>query len=252
MKRSALALLIGLAGTATAAAETLVTSLSTYRVAITSNYTGASLVLFGSIERDARTAPRAGPYDLVVTVRGPRRTALVREKEPLGPLWITRGQRRFVDQPVYLAVVSSRVLDDIAAAPMRERLKLGLDAEFASPLPGPNLMGEEFVDAFIRLRRQQELFQEDPEGVVFLTQNLFRAKIDLPAIAPTGLYAVETVLLSDGVPLSRQSTNFEVEKTGFEQATVVLARDHGFAYGLLAAASALILGWLATVVFRRE
>ncbi|MBS7696727.1 MULTISPECIES: TIGR02186 family protein [unclassified Chelatococcus] len=252
MKRSALALLACLASMLPATAETLVTSLSTYRVAINSNYTGASLVLFGSIERDARTATRAAPYDLVVTVRGPRRTALVREKEPLGPLWITRGQRRFVDQPVYLAVVSSRAITDIAGEPVRGRLKLGLEAEFASPLPGANIMGEDFIDAFIRLRRQQHLFQEDPEGVVFLTRNLFRAKIDLPAIAPTGLYEVETILLSDGVALSRQSTNFEVEKTGFEQATVVLARDYGFLYGLIAAASALFLGWLATVVFRRE
>lgn len=250
--RSALALLVLIISLVPALAETLVTSLSTYRVAITSNYTGSSLVLFGSIERDSRTASRAAPYDLVVTVRGPRRTALVREKEPFGPLWITRGQRRFVDQPVYLAVVSSRTIDDIATAATRERLKLGLEAEFASPLPGANIMGEDFIAAFIRLRMQQGLFIEDQQGVVFLTQNLFRAKIDLPAIAPTGLYEVETVLMSDGVALSRQSTNFEVEKTGFEQATVVLARDHGFFYGLIAAVSALFLGWLATVVFRRE
>src|SRR5690606_38702294 len=80
---------------APAAAETLILSLSTHRVAITSTYTGSSIVVFGAIARDERTAARAAPYDIVVTVRGPRRTTIVREKERVGPLWLNTSQRRF-------------------------------------------------------------------------------------------------------------------------------------------------------------
>ena len=73
-------------GAAPAAAESLTASLSTARVAITSNYTGSSIVVFGVIERDAQTVARAGAYDIIVTVRGPRQSLVVRVKEPIGPI----------------------------------------------------------------------------------------------------------------------------------------------------------------------
>jgi len=248
----ALALLGFLLTAVPAAAETLITSLSSHRVDITSTYTGASLVLFGSIERDARAVPRGAPYDIVVTVRGPRRTALIREKKAFGPLWITAEQRRFVDFPVFLAVATSRPLAAMGDEAARQRLRIGLAAEVASPFAGVDLVGADFRGALIRLRSDQGLFTEKEGGVDFLSDNLFRASIDLPAIAPTGTYEVETVLLAGSVLLARQSTNFEVVKTGVEQATVTLARDHSVLYGLGTASCALMLGWLATIVFRRE
>jgi hypothetical protein len=44
----------------------------------------------------------------------------------------------------------------------------------------------------------------------------------------------------------------EVVKEGFEQFVVSAARDHGLAYGLATSAMALMTGWLASVVFRRD
>ena len=70
---------------APAAAESLVTTLSTESVAITSTYTGAEITAFGVIERDGQTSVRVKPYDVVISARGPRRTTIVREKEQLGP-----------------------------------------------------------------------------------------------------------------------------------------------------------------------
>ena len=63
-----------------AAAERLIASLSNRHVMITSNYTGVELVLFGSVERDAASVARNGPYDIVATVTGPRETLRVRHK----------------------------------------------------------------------------------------------------------------------------------------------------------------------------
>ena len=75
---------------------------------INSNYTGTSVAVFGAIERDAQTVSRAAPYDIVVTVRGPRQSLVVREKEPLGPVWINQEQQKFPDAPAFLGVFSSR------------------------------------------------------------------------------------------------------------------------------------------------
>ncbi len=67
------AILVLLLTAGIARAETMITSLSTHRLQITSNFVGSQIVLFGAIERDAQTISRAGGYDLAVVVRGPRR-----------------------------------------------------------------------------------------------------------------------------------------------------------------------------------
>ena len=62
-------------------AERLVVSLSNHRVAVTSNFVGEELVLFGTIEPDPVTSAFRPPYDLVVTVTGPQQTLRTRRKQ---------------------------------------------------------------------------------------------------------------------------------------------------------------------------
>ena len=52
--------------------------------------------------------------------------------------------------------------------------------------------------------------------------------------------------------LARTQTALEVVKVGFEQLVANGARDHGLLYGLITAAMALLTGWLASVVFRKD
>ncbi|MDJ1157983.1 TIGR02186 family protein [Chelatococcus sp. SYSU_G07232] len=255
MPRGVLALLLllaGVAGVAGVRAETLVASLSTHRVAITSNYTGAEIVVFGAVERDQQTVARAAGYDIVVTVRGPRRMTVVREKEKAGFIWLNISRRRFPELPVYLVVQSTRPTEDIADEMQRLRFKIGLDAILADPARRNEPSEVKFRDALVRLKTEQGLFAENSRGVTFLTPTIFRAPIILPAIAPTGNYEVEVALFSDGVLLTRQSTSFEVIKTGFEQTTVELSRDHSLLYGASVGVLALLFGWLATIIFRRD
>ena len=74
MRRAILALALGIGLATPASAERLISALSTSRVLIASNFTGADVVLFGAVERDAQTVARRGGYDIVVTVTGPRET----------------------------------------------------------------------------------------------------------------------------------------------------------------------------------
>ncbi|MFL5235897.1 MAG: TIGR02186 family protein, partial [Microvirga sp.] len=127
------ALIVAAVAVVPARAETLIASLSTARVAITSNYTGSSIVVFGAIEKDAQTVPRAGPYDIVVMVRGPRSSIVVRQKEPMGPIWLNREQQRFVDIPYYVAALSSRPIEQVATDQLRSRLKVGLRGVVYAP-----------------------------------------------------------------------------------------------------------------------
>jgi uncharacterized protein (TIGR02186 family) len=248
-----LACLLGWAP-APAAAESLIASLSTAQVAITSNYTGSSVVAFGAIERDAQTVARAGDYDIIVTVRGPRQSLVVREKESFGPIWINRAQRNFADVPSYLGVFASRSFADITSDALRRRYRLGIDAIINAPGFSEMRRTQDgaFEEALIRLRTKEDLYFEDEHAVAFLTPNLFRVAIPVPATAPPGAYEVEIALLSDSVVLARAQTSFQLVKIGFEQRMGELARHWPVVYGGVTAALALLFGWLASVIFRRD
>jgi len=247
-------MVLGLLSIGPAQAESLVVSLSFNRLAVTSTYTGTSVAVFGAVERDGQAAARSGGYDVVVTIRGPRQSLTVREKEALGPVWINRAQQKFAEVPSFLAVLSSRALPDFADAATRRRLRLGLSAIVAAPdltlaAPAPD---DPFRDALLRLRRRERLFTETASGVRFLSPTVFRATAPLPAAAPVGAYDVEVVLLAGGVPLARHEGRFDLVKSGVEQGIATFARDWSLAYGLAVGALALISGWLASVIFRRD
>ncbi|GGC83481.1 TIGR02186 family protein [Chelatococcus reniformis] len=233
--------------------ENLVTSLSTTQIAITSTYSGVDVALFGVIEKDLATPARQAPYDVVVTVRGPRATTLVREKQRLGFVYVNRRQRRFVDLPIYLAVVSTRPVDEIASRQARLAYGLGLEAELTPPGvdAARDAANARFREALRRLNGENGLFVEKSTAR-FVSPNVFRATFPLPATTPVGRYQVEATVLSGGTFVARSSTRFHVVKTGFEQAVVDLAHNQPLVYGLAAAALSLLFGWTATVVFRRD
>ncbi|KMO39764.1 membrane protein [Methylobacterium variabile] len=234
--------------------EALVVSLSFNRLAVTSTYAGTSVAVFGAIERDGQAASRAGGYDVVVTIRGPRQSLTVREKEALGPAWVNRSQQKFAEVPSFLAVLSSRPLAEVADEATRRRLRLGLASIIASPdltLTAPTA-DDPFREALLRLRQRERLFTESEAGVRFLSPSVFRTTAPLPATAPVGAYDVEVVLLAGGVALARREERFDLVKSGIEQRIAAAARDWSLAYGLAAGALALISGWLASVIFRRD
>jgi uncharacterized protein (TIGR02186 family) len=252
--RSLLALLALLFGATSAGAETLVTSLSSHRVLIGSNYTGSSVAVFGAIERDSQTVARAAPYEIVVTVRGPRQSLVVREKERLGPVWINQDQQKFPDAPAYLGVFASRPLGEITTEALRMRQKVGLEAivHAADFTNDRGAADEPFRNALLRLRAREGLYIQSERGVTFLTPSIFRSAVILPATAPPGNYDVEVALFADSVVLARTFTSFELVKTGFEQQVGEMARDFASLYGGSTALLAVFFGYLASVIFRRD
>jgi uncharacterized protein (TIGR02186 family) len=248
-------LLVLLLGLAPASAETLITSLSNSRVLINSNYTGTSIAIFGAIERDAQTVARGTGYDAVVTVRGPSQHIVVREKGRLGPIWINREQQKFPTAPAYLSVLTSRPIEEITSDQLRQRQKIGLHAIVNSGVitnPRGDGGDQPFRDALYRLKAEEGLYHEDERGVTFLTPDIFRASIPLPATAPPGTYDVEVTLLADTVILARTLTHFELVKSGFEERIGEIAHEWSLLYGLITATIALFFGWAANVIFRRD
>jgi uncharacterized protein (TIGR02186 family) len=251
---AALLVAVLLLAPAAAKAENLVTSLSSHRVAITSNYTGAPIAIFGAIERDAQTVSRAAEYDIVIIVRGPRQYLVVREKERMGPVWINSDQQKFPEAPSYLGVFTSRPLEEIASPTIQARHRVGMQAIINAPdftnERGP--LDEPFREALLRLKSEEGLYVEEERGVAFLTPTMFRASVPVPATAPPGNYDVEVILFADSAVLAKTQTNFELVKTGFEQRVGEIAHDDPLIYGISTALVALLFGYIANVVFRRD
>jgi uncharacterized protein (TIGR02186 family) len=239
-----------------AAGERLIASISNHRVMVTSNFTGDELVLFGGIERDAATVQRRGGYDIVVTVIGPRQTLVTFRKDRVLGIWVNVDSRVFENAPSYLAVLSNRPLDAITNGETLRRLQVGLDnivlLQRASVNIADSARDDPFRQSFLRIKREHALYRQEENGVTFLTPALFRASIPLPAEVPIGNYEVDVKLFADGNLIARTPSAFEVYKAGFEQVVTSAAHDHGFLYGLATAGMALLTGWFASVVFRRD
>jgi uncharacterized protein (TIGR02186 family) len=254
--RTLLALALAASCATPAAAERLISALSTSRVLIAANFTGADVVLFGSVERDAQTVARRGGYDIVVTVTGPREDIVTFRKQRVAAIWVNADSRTFVKVPAYLTVLANRAINEIADVNTLRRTQTGiartlLPQEISGDI-ADSIRDDPFRQAFLRLKVDQNLYREQQNGVTFLTPALFRAAIPIPDNAPTGSYEVDVKLFADGVMLTRTQTALEVVKVGFEQFVASAARDHGLFYGLATALMALLTGWFASVVFRKD
>ena len=245
-----------LAAVPPAAAERLVISISRHQVMVNSSFTGAQIVLFGTVEPDSPTARLRPPYDLVVTMLGPRETVVTRRKERMLGIWANVASRTFVSVPSYLGILANRPFAEIANAETLRRLQIGLDYILL-----PQQIGSDIADVvrddplrvnFIRLKQEHALYLERTNGVTFLTPTVFRAEIPLPAQAPFGNYDVRVKVFAGGNMLIQANSAFEVVKVGFEQFVATAARDSGILYGIAAVMMAMFTGWFASVVFRKD
>ena len=219
----------------------LVTDLSAHLIAITSNFVGTDLLLFGSIEQ-------AG--DVVVVLRGPAGPVNVRQKERILGIWLNRRTVRFEDVPSYYAVVTDRPLKEIASPSMLARLRIGVDnLDFRTTDARDVAALEPFRQAVVRNKLREGLYQEQVGEVSFLGRKLFRTRIGFPAVVPVGTYMAEVYLMRGDHVIAAQAAPLFIDKQGFGQAVYELAHQLPLLYGLAAVAAAVTAGWVAGTVF---
>lgn len=237
-------------------AQKLVGGSSNNKISIASNFDGEIITLFGAIEPDEGQSDVAGAAGgavaIVVRVVGPDANIVTRKKTSRYGVWLNREKAFFQNVPGFLAINSSAPLNQIAAAEAIS--ELGLD--FRSNLVGHEDYSQaksigDFREALVRIRAEQGLYSIDEEGVIFLSQRLYAAKVRLPANAASGSYYADTFLFQNKELVSQRRDIFTVRKTGLERFLSVSARDNGLLYGLACVLLALFVGWFGGLIFRR-
>jgi uncharacterized protein (TIGR02186 family) len=223
--------------------QPLLADLSSHLIAITTGFTGTSVVLFGATD---------GPGDIVAIVRGPEQDIVVREKQHRGGIWINAHSVAFASVPSYYAVFSSRPLAAIASPGTRALDQVGIDNLRLEPLEATSRASEiaTFRAALLAEEQRQGVYSEQPNSVSFLGDRLFRVTIAFPANVPTGTYFVEVLLVRDGNVVSGQTTPLVVSEIGLNADLNEFATRDAWVYGLAAVAGAALLGWLASLPFR--
>lgn len=230
-----------------AKAEEIVLGLSQDEVAITANFDGSDILIFGAIKRE-KPAPTEGELGIIVTVAGPDVPTTVRRKDRRLGIWVNTEAVDIDVAPSFYAVATNKSLDEILTD--AENFNARISINHAVHLVGPAKSGgANFEDALIRIREGQRLYQTLPDAVMIEDDTLFRTEIAMPANLTEGDYKAEIYLTRAGKIIDLYTTTIPVKKVGLERWLYNLAHDNAFLYGLMSLAIAIAAGWGASAVF---
>jgi uncharacterized protein (TIGR02186 family) len=227
---------------ASSRADAVVADLSSHSIAITTGFTGASVVLFGATD---------GAGDVVAVVRGPERDLTIWRKDKIAGIWANRESVTFANIPGFYAIAASRPLDEIVPPSRAALYRVGVDnLKFEPRSETDPDRARLFADAVIRVQQRAGLFPSAVGKIAFLGDRLFRATFSFPANIPTGSYLVEIFLVRDKDVVGGQTTPLTISKVGVDAAVFDFARSDALAYGVIAVMMAVMAGWVASLPFR--
>ena len=227
----------------------LVPEVSQHEINLQQGFTGTELLLFGAI-LTPEGSRAAQDYDIVVVLKGPTQSVVLREKQKFAGIWINASSIELRSAPSYYAIASSRPIADIVDDKTAAIYELGLQWLQLSPIGAIDPEEQaRFAAGLVQRNVRAGLYREDEGGVTVSEQVLYQARIGLPSSVPTGIYTAETFAISKGRVVASASSQVEVRKLGVERAIASFADNYGFAYGLLAMFVSVAMGWLAGRLF---
>jgi len=231
----------------------LVPDVSQRNIEIAYSFTGAELLLFGAILYPGGRLPTGEqPTDIVVVVKGPTQSILMREKEKVAGIWVNAARLRYRSAPSFYAIASSKPIDRLVDDRTRAIYELGLDSLQLSPASSaPAPIQDRFQKGLVDLKRRAGLYYEAPRAVEITDGVLYRARVSIPARVPVGRFTAETFLIRDGRVLAAAVRDIDIRKSGFERFVARAADRFSVTYGLVAVALSVFLGWAAGWIARR-
>lgn len=233
------------------ARERVIVGLSQNRISITANFDGSELLVFGAVRREA-PPPEAGPLQVIVTVTGPSLPVMVRRKSRIAGIWVNTSSIAVERAPSFYAVATTGPLDAILTSPEDHRFGISVARRIRAVSAPEGLEDRDaFIEALLRLRAAEGLYQTIENSVDLSEETLFRARVALPANLVEGDYQTRIFLLRDQRVIDAETSVVSVRKVGLERWLHQLAHERPLHYGLLAVFIAVLAGWGAAFVFSR-
>jgi uncharacterized protein (TIGR02186 family) len=238
------------------AKESVEADVSARNIAITSNFNGTEIVVFGAVDASQQPSAESGYYDLIIVVEGVPSRMVVRRKSNVAGLWLNTSSVIFDNVPSYYAVASNRPIDEIATEEFRTLHGIGLHHLRFTPAVGQSepLSNEDlkqYRDAVVRLKKQARLYVENPFGAGFTGKSLFRASVVLPANVTVGPFVTHVYLFRDEQNLYKVSVRHTLGREGLEWYLHAFAYRLPTLYGLTTVAIAVGAGLAASAAFRK-
>lgn len=244
-----LALVLMLAALPLRAEEEVVLGLSSDSVAITATFEGSDILIFGAVKREVAIPDT--PLDVVITVAGPSQPVTVRRKSREFGIWMNTDMVDLDAAPSFYAVATTGPLDEVLSDTEDLRHRVSIPRAIRSV--GAASMVEDsdaFIDALIRIKRNEDAYQMREGEVAIDEQTLFRTAISMPANLTEGTYQTRIFLTREGRLVSQYQTAIEVRKVGLERFLFNMSREQPILYGLMSLAIAIAAGWGASAIFR--
>lgn len=235
---------------AAATEEQVVLGLSQDRVAITANFDGSEILIFGAIKREAPIPP-GPPVEVIVTVAGPSEPVTVRRKERRLGIWVNTDSVLVDLAPSFYAVATSAPFKEIITDTEDLRHRISIERAIRSVGAAMHIEGaQEFAEAVVRIRENEGLYSIREDTVAVDEQTLFRTSIAMPADLTEGDYVARIFLTREGKIVSQYETTIDVRKVGLERFLYNMSRQQPVWYGLMSLVIAISAGWGASTAFR--
>lgn len=234
---------------ASAQAEEIVAELSQTRVAISANFDGSQILVFGAVSREE--TPPEGDLGVIIAVQGPSQPVTVRRKDRRFGIWVNTEKLEVDEAPTFYSVATSAPLEEVLSETENLRFKVSIPSAIrAVGVAGSVGDVDSFLDALIRVRSKQGVYQLREGAVELREGTLFQTSVDLPSNLTQGSYRTRIFLTRNGAVIDDYETSIDVSKVGLEKFMYTLAYDKPLIYGLLSLAIAIAAGWLASAFFR--
>lgn len=228
--------------------ESIVVGLSQESVAITANFNGSEILVFGAVQRDAPVLDE-DPLEVIITIEGPPRPATVRRMDRNYGIWMNVEAVEVDEAPTFYAVATTSPFEEVISSTEDLRHRISIPRAIRAVGTGSERPAD-FTEAIIRIRTNERLYQVLENAVTLRDETLFDASIALPANLVEGDYRARIFLTRGREVVSSYTAAIDVRKVGLERLIYTLAHERPLVYGLLSLFIAITAGWLASAVFR--
>lgn len=220
---------------------TLIAELSDRRIDISTGFTGAEVLVFGTIDPGG---------DVVVVVRGPNHDVVVRRKVQVAGAWINGPAATFPNVPSFYAVAATAPLAQILPDPIRRATALGIDVLPLEPRRfSDRSMG--LRQPLVDLKREAGLWNDSDRSIPLYEGRLFFHRVLFPATVYTGAYRVTVYHVRAGIIAEETELTIAAERVGLGARVWSFANRAALLYGVVSVLLAVTIGWLGSIVFRR-